>query len=215
MTEKLYYIVWLINGDEIDLANVNLSVNFVSIQMSMSMSKHSCKVQCNNWLQSMTKYYLLINATIENYVNITGANATTLDDNVTQIRQTHQNNCELSHPLSANTTYSDDNGAGLHYILGVATLLVSALTVVGNGSLLWVILKTSQLRTITNSFIVSLAVSDVTVGFLIMPYCAGKRGFSKCRDFSPIRLIRWIGQNHLCMNRIQLQPQRSAENILA
>ena len=138
----------------------------------------------------MTKYYLLINATIDNYVNITGANATTLDDNVTQIRHTHQNNSELSHPLSANTTYNDDNGTGLHYILGVAMLLVSALTVVGNGSLLWVILKTSQLRTITNSFIVSLAVSDVTVGFLIMPYCAGKRGFSKCRDFSPIRLIR-------------------------
>ena len=46
MTEKLYYVVGLINSDEIDLASVNLSANFVSIQMSMS--KHSCKVQCNN-----------------------------------------------------------------------------------------------------------------------------------------------------------------------
>ena len=124
-------------------------------------------------LQSMTKYYLLINATSENYVtNITGANATALEDNATQIRNT-ENASELLHQLSSNTTYNDDNGVGLHYILGVATLLVSVMTVIGNGSLLWVILKTSLLRTVTNSFIVSLAVSDLIVGFLIMPYCAG------------------------------------------
>ena len=140
----------------------------------------------------MTKYYLLINATIENYVNITGANATTLDDNATQIRPP-QNHSDLLHPPSANTTYTDDNGAGLHYVLAVATLLVSVVTVIGNGSLLWVILKTSQLRTITNSFIVSLAVSDLTVGFLIMPYCAGKSRFFKTNIHSGrMRTADWL-----------------------
>ena len=39
--------------------------------------------------------------------------------------------------------------------------------------------------------------------------------FSKWRrDFRPIRRIRRIEQNHPCINRIQLQPQASTENIL-
>ena len=38
--------------------------------------------------------------------------------------------------------------------------------------------------------------------------------FSKWSNFCLIRWIRPIGQNHPCMNRIQLQPRRSTENIL-
>ena len=38
--------------------------------------------------------------------------------------------------------------------------------------------------------------------------------FSKWRDFRPVRWIRRIGQIHPCMNRIQLQPCTSTENIL-
>ena len=38
--------------------------------------------------------------------------------------------------------------------------------------------------------------------------------FSKWRDFRPIRWIRRILQNHSCMNRIQLHPHKSTENIL-
>ena len=159
-------------GHEINLGSINFS-DIVACFRKL-MSKPSSYIIVKFILfQSMTKYYLLINATSENYVtNITGVNATALEDNATQIKNT-ENISELLNQLSSNTTYNDDNGVGLHYILGVATLLVSVMTVIGNGSLLWVILKTSLLRTVTNSFIVSLAISDLIVGFLIMPYCAG------------------------------------------
>ena len=38
--------------------------------------------------------------------------------------------------------------------------------------------------------------------------------FSIWRDFCTIGWIRQIGQNHTCMNRIQLQPHTSTENIV-
>ena len=38
--------------------------------------------------------------------------------------------------------------------------------------------------------------------------------FSKWSDFRPIRWIRQNGQNHLCLNMIQLQPYTNTENIL-
>ena len=168
----------------------------------------------------MTKYYLLINATSENYVtNITGANATALEDNATQIRNT-ENISEHAHQLSSNITYNDDNGVGLHYILGVATLLVSVMTVIGNGSLLWVILKTSLLRTITNSFIVSLAVSDLIVGFLIMPYCAGMSvDMNKSR--TTLKNLGWRqcfnkneNKTRLCFSQIHCNEVGNKHNVL-
>ena len=44
--------------------------------------------------------------------------------------------------------------------------------------------------------------------------CLQHSRFSKWSIFRPIRWIRQIRQNHPCMNRIQLQPHTSTENIL-
>ncbi len=92
-----------------------------------------------------------------------------------------ENKTELNSSLVLNGTESPENETILaddrsaHRLLwGSITILVAIVTVLGNGSLIWIIAKTSQLRTITNSFIVSLATSDLIVGIIIMPVCAGK-----------------------------------------
>ena len=120
----------------------------------------------------MTTYYFFINETLEKQNNITETNDTALAlaINTTQT-DTVGNNSESE---TNNETYDESDENGLRNVLGTATLLVSVLTIIGNGSLLWVILKTSQLRTITNSFIVSLAISDLIIGILVIPFYAGK-----------------------------------------
>ena len=74
-----------------------------------------------------------------------------------------------------NETVLADEGSAHRLLWGSLTILVAIVTVLGNGSLIWIIAKTSQLRTITNSFIVSLATSDLIIGLIIMPVSAGKQ----------------------------------------
>ena len=134
--------------------------------------------------QSMTTYHFFINGTLDKQQNdVIEPGETTLLINTTAINKL-TNNSELSYETDTNNNSNDEsNDMGLRNVLGTATLLVSVLTIIGNGSLLWVILKTSQLRTITNSFIVSLAISDLIIGLLVMPFYAGKihqKGLSVC-----------------------------------
>ncbi|KAJ7305140.1 hypothetical protein JRQ81_011020 [Phrynocephalus forsythii] len=51
----------------------------------------------------------------------------------------------------------------------VAYLLIFALCVVGNSLVCFVVLKNKQMRTVTNLFILNLAISDLLVGIFCVP----------------------------------------------
>ncbi len=136
----------------------------------------------------MTSFVIYLNDTIDEPISSRRSSTaapilTNQTEEVTSIIQ-HvliENKTELNSSLVLNGTESPENETILaddrsaHRLLwGSITILVAIVTVLGNGSLIWIIAKTSQLRTITNSFIVSLATSDLIVGIIIMPVCAGK-----------------------------------------
>ena len=78
--------------------------------------------------------------------------------------------CNVSLSLPASEYQTEVN-----VFFAILMCALSVLTAVGNTVLLIIIFKTSALRTVTNSLIVSLAISDLLVGFLIMPFFASAR----------------------------------------
>ena len=54
-------------------------------------------------------------------------------------------------------------------ILGLALLFLSGLTAVGNGMVLHAIRTEKRLQSVSNMFIMSLAVADLIVGLIVMP----------------------------------------------
>ena len=55
---------------------------------------------------------------------------------------------------------------------GLALILLSMVTAVGNGMVLHAIRTEKRLQTVSNMFIMSLAVADLIVGLIVMPISA-------------------------------------------
>jgi hypothetical protein len=91
-----------------------------------------------------------------------------------------------SSSLSSNRTdgVADDDGGGDAAIrnqpldvfvmvsAGVAMCTVMTMTLIGNGLVVAAVCSYRRLRSVTNYFVVSLAVADLTVAVLVMPYSA-------------------------------------------
>ena len=88
---------------------------------------------------------------------------------------------ELNSTKMNNTTIEDSNGTShtlrnMQYSLGGViaqasfVIFILILDVGGNCLVCWAIIRYRRLRTITNYFIISLAVSDLLVAFLSMPF---------------------------------------------
>ncbi|XP_006817007.1 histamine H2 receptor-like [Saccoglossus kowalevskii] len=60
----------------------------------------------------------------------------------------------------------------LSVLYATIMIVINFTTLFGNCVLLYIIIRTRQLHTITNVFIGSLAVGDLIMGILVMPYCA-------------------------------------------
>ena len=54
-------------------------------------------------------------------------------------------------------------------MLGLALVLLSTITAVGNGMVLHAIRTEKRLQTVSNMFIMSLAIADLIVGIIVMP----------------------------------------------
>ncbi|XP_060893211.1 adenosine A2a receptor a [Labrus mixtus] len=63
---------------------------------------------------------------------------------------------------------SDSSAASILYI--VLELLIAVFSVLGNVLVCWAVCLNSNLQTITNFFVVSLAVADIAVGVLAIPF---------------------------------------------
>lgn len=81
-----------------------------------------------------------------------------------------------SEPQNLNDTHSDGNH--LHLVLatlkGSCMLTVIISTIFGNLLIMVSVYRTDRLRTLTNSFVVSLACADLMVAILVMPFSASQ-----------------------------------------
>lgn len=73
--------------------------------------------------------------------------------------------------VNSTTNSSDVSDADIkHPIIGVLLALFSVITIVGNILVILAVTKELYLRTVTNYFIVSLAIADLMVGSVVMPF---------------------------------------------
>ena len=72
-----------------------------------------------------------------------------------------------------NGTDSDEHGVVIGVgtvIIGVTLSIIIMMTLLGNGLVVAAVMNFRRLRSVTNYFVVSLAVADLTVATLVMPY---------------------------------------------
>ena len=74
-------------------------------------------------------------------------------------------------PTEHRASTGDDGGdtGGGHRYWALVLLVIPALTVFGNVLVVLSVVKEKSLRSITNYFIVSLAIADIMVAILVMP----------------------------------------------
>ena len=72
---------------------------------------------------------------------------------------------------------------------------LSILAIAGNGFIIFLVCSKRQLRTKTNAFVVSLAVSDFFVGLSVVPlkhFCGSSCKWRTLRGVSWMNMIRWL-----------------------
>lgn len=79
---------------------------------------------------------------------------------------------DKSSQMFSNTTGAVEEVAGdqKHPVIGVVLAMFSFITVLGNMLVITAVVKELYLRTVTNYLIVSLAIADVMVGGIVMPF---------------------------------------------
>uniref|UniRef100_A0A182INH5 G-protein coupled receptors family 1 profile domain-containing protein n=1 Tax=Anopheles atroparvus TaxID=41427 RepID=A0A182INH5_ANOAO len=76
---------------------------------------------------------------------------------------------------------------GLLVLLSVFYGTISILAVIGNSLVIWIVVTTKQMQTITNMFIANLALADVTIGVFAIPF-----------QFQAALLQRWNLPEFMC-----------------
>lgn len=71
--------------------------------------------------------------------------------------------------------------------LTVIYMLVSACAVLGNWMVLWIVIKSKNMRSVTNLFISNIAISDISIGALAIPF-----------QFQAALLQKWLLPHFLC-----------------
>ncbi|XP_050080438.1 neuromedin-K receptor-like [Anopheles maculipalpis] len=76
---------------------------------------------------------------------------------------------------------------GLLVLLSIFYGTISILAVIGNSLVIWIVITTKQMQTITNMFIANLALADVTIGVFAIPF-----------QFQAALLQRWNLPEFMC-----------------
>ncbi|XP_064633010.1 muscarinic acetylcholine receptor M1-like [Lineus longissimus] len=83
-------------------------------------------------------------------------------------------------------------GVAVDVVLGICLFLLSILTFTGNAMVLHAVRTERRLQTVSNMFIVSLAVADLVVGLIVMPISA-LYIFTESWPFGKVICDMWIG----------------------
>lgn len=79
------------------------------------------------------------------------------------------NSSNLSQQLSTNSSISSSPVSTEDVALVILLSVVIAVTVIGNTLVILAVITTRRLRTVTNCFVMSLAIADWLVGIFVMP----------------------------------------------
>jgi leucokinin receptor len=92
---------------------------------------------------------------------------------------------------SAATDEDDDQiyqiGSGLAIFLTIVYLSVSLCAIIGNWMVVWIVMRSRAMRSVTNAFIANLAVADLMIGLLAIPF-----------QFQAALLQKWLLPHFLC-----------------
>lgn len=78
-------------------------------------------------------------------------------------------------------------GSGLAIALTIVYLSVSLCAVIGNWMVLWIVMRCQSMRSVTNVFIANLAIADLMIGLLAIPF-----------QFQAALLQKWLLPHFLC-----------------
>lgn len=78
-------------------------------------------------------------------------------------------------------------GSGLAIFLTIVYLSVSLCAIIGNWMVLWIVIRSRSMRSVTNAFIANLAVADLMIGSLAIPF-----------QFQAALLQKWLLPHFLC-----------------
>ncbi|XP_054166649.1 tachykinin-like peptides receptor 99D [Oppia nitens] len=76
---------------------------------------------------------------------------------------------------------------GLIVLLAIAYGTVSLCAIIGNGVVLWIVVRSHRMRTVTNIFLANLAFADMLIGALSIPF-----------QFQSALLQRWLLPQFMC-----------------
>lgn len=91
----------------------------------------------------------------------------------------------MDHELLSSRLF--DVPVSLVVFLSIAYGAVSLAAVIGNSAVLWIVFRSHRLRTVTNVFIANLAIADILIGALAIPF-----------QFVAALLQRWILPHFMC-----------------
>lgn len=101
--------------------------------------------------------------------NLTANSIANLTANLTaELTENLDNRTVDESQSSVNTLY--DVPVHLIVLLALAYGLVSLTAVIGNSIVLWFVVRSRKLRTVTNIFIANLAIADILIGALAIPF---------------------------------------------
>ncbi|XP_070543941.1 neuromedin-K receptor-like [Ptychodera flava] len=96
-------------------------------------------------------------------------------------------NPTLSPYESWNLSVSWESSTGEVILLSFLYGIISFLSIFGNALVIFVIVRNKKMRTITNAFLINLAVADIILGFFAIPF-----------QFAPALLQRWPFGSFMC-----------------
>src|SRR6266487_3085656 len=73
-------------------------------------------------------------------------------------------------------------------ILLTCCCLISAVAIIGNALILWIIIRSKRMRTVNNYYIANVAFADLLVGSLTIPF-----------QYQSILMKRWVLPYFMCM----------------
>lgn len=79
-------------------------------------------------------------------------------------------NVLLLNETSSITKYSDNEPEWKNLILGSILIAISLITIFGNTLVISAVIRERNLKSATNYYIISLAVADLLIGLVVMPF---------------------------------------------
>jgi hypothetical protein len=135
-------------------------------------------------------------------------NSSTASDGINDNNESLLDKLNLSNAVLFNASNDDNlaNNKNTNYVIVVLFCLLIIVTIIGNTLVILSVVTTRRLRTVTNCFVMSLAVADWLVGIFVMPpavayYLMGMSTIYNLQFFNP------FPHSFLCLRVLRTRVQ--------